>query len=507
MKKRVAVITPLDRSEEFDLGSQYMYMPRYGSLTIATVIRNASYDCRLFCEMSGSTIDWDYVASCDYVLFSLLATNSLKSYELTEKVRGLTDAPIIFGGCHVTVLPEDCLEYCDYAVRKEGDETVVALLLALDNGDDVSTVAGISYKKDGIVRTNPDRPFIEDLDWKVDIRLIHQYKPVPLGKMVMDIVRLRMPRHHLPVVQTTRGCPFPCDFCFAQRELGKKYRRRKIQYILEEIEDIIDILKVRLIQIVDNEFCANEEHSLEVLEAIYQRFGGTIKLIIFTRVGSAYDPVFLKKLKKLGVFMLMVGLESINDATLQAFNKKQTSSDILKAIDCIAEADIILMAFFIVGTDTDHRQSVEKSVDFAIEHGISEICLFSLFDFPFQAKLRQEHQFIPDHYFIHHDWRFFSSNYVIHYPKYIKPSVLQRGIMEGYHRFYSIKRGLKDIFLRGDPRLLLRRWGNLEFLASMERYIPYLEKVEKGLYDGNDRLLEEKLLQIQTPKEKQLTLR
>ncbi len=506
MKKRVTVITPLDRSFQFDICSTYMFMPRYGSISIATVVRDAGYESRLFCEMSGSTLDWDYIAGSQYVLFCLLGINSIRAYELTKKIRTLTDAPIIFGGSHASVLPEDCLEHCDYVVRNEGEATVVELLKALDNGLDVSNVKGITYKSNGDFQTNPDQPFIKNLDWKVDIRLMHQYTATPLKNILKSLVRFRHPKLHIPVIQTTRGCPFRCEFCFGRRELGGKYRRRKLEHIVEEVGDIIEVTKMHLIMIVDNEFCADKKYSLEILKAIHERYEGRVRLAVFTRIETSRDQQFLKKMKEYGVYMVSVGLESVSDATLEAYNKKQTRKDVLEGVNRFQDEGLVVLGFFVLGADTDTRQTVIDTVDFAIDNRLLEFSLFVIDDFPFQTKLHNTSQMIPDHRFIHHDWRYFNSNHVIHYPKKMRPSVLQREVLLGYRRFFSLKRCAKELFFHRDLRVAIRGWAVSPIFKSFEKYIPYLEKMEEGLYDENDMLIEEKVLQLGTAREKRVTL-
>jgi len=133
--------------------------------------------------MSGSTIDWDYVARSDYVCFSLMSFCSHRGYALMKKVRSLTNVPIICGGSHATVLPGECLDYADYAVRNEGEATVIELLSALDNHRDVAGIAGISYRDGGAVVHRPNREFIVDLNWSVDYSIIDGYGTSEAGSL------------------------------------------------------------------------------------------------------------------------------------------------------------------------------------------------------------------------------------------------------------------------------------------------------------------------------------
>ena len=488
-KKRVTVITPLEQKIQLDLNSNSIFMPRYGTVSVASAIKNAGYETKLFCEMSGSKIDWDYVAKSDFVCFSIMSFNSHRAYELTKKVRKLTKAPIIYGGSHPTVLPEDSLNHCDYVVRNEGEEIIINLLAALESGKSLDNITGISYKKDGKIKHNPDHVFIKDLSFSADISLIQSYKTTSKLDAIKCVIRGKVPKHHLPVIQTTRGCPFSCEFCFGKIELGNKYRKRDISAILIEIKDIVNILGIKRMMVVDNEFCVDKKHTLKVLEAIHKEFNGTIRLWVFTRIETSKDQSFLKKMREFGVRRILLGVESLNDETLQLYNKGQNTEQIKAAVNRFHDNKLVVMAFFVFGSDADTLESIRASVNFCIENNIGAICLFCLYDFPFQTKTFGRKQCIEDHRFIHHDWRFFNSNFVIHYPKKIRPSVLQQEIIDGYDRYISAKNSQAKL------KLIYRRWGIREIFKSMRKYIVLLEEFEKGLYDENDELMEDKLIE------------
>jgi radical SAM superfamily enzyme YgiQ (UPF0313 family) len=435
--------------------------------------------------MSGSTIDWDYIARSDYVCFSLLSFCSHRGYELMKQVRSVTEAPIICGGSHSSVLDRECLDHADFVVRNEGEAGCIELLAALDAGAGVQAVAGISYKDDeGVIRTR-DRDFVADLNWSADYSLIDGY-----GLQQTDPVEAWQsgrPWFHFPVSQASRGCPRNCRFCFVRRELGSRYRKRSTAAIRQEVEGLAKLLRRSQngslcgsplpVLFVDNDFCLDRRFTLACLrelEDITRDY--ELEYHAFTRIESAQDADFVRGMKELGVAVLFLGIESINDQTLRLYAKGQRREDISKALKVCRKTGMSVLGFFVLGADTDAPDVVRRSVEFAIENQLHNVGLFSLYGFPVDGAP----ELIASHRFIHHDWRFFSSNFVVHFPLNMKPSRLQREIINGYDAFNDAIEG----------SLPIRR----RVFGTMQVYSDYLESVEDEFYDRAERLVERRLL-------------
>jgi radical SAM superfamily enzyme YgiQ (UPF0313 family) len=496
MKKQVSLINPLEQSLVLDLHSDITLQPRYGAVSVATRIRDAGYNIRFFCEMSGSTIDWDYVASSDYVCFSLMSFCSHRGYALMKKVRRLTNALIICGGSHATVLPGECLDYTDYVVRNEGEATIIELLSTLDQGRDVASIAGISYKDGGRMVHRPNREFITDLNWSADYSIIDGYGAQEAGGLA-DRIRRGKPWFHFPVSQISRGCPRNCRFCFVKRELGNRYRRRNIATVRAEIEGLAKLLcrnqpvgegqpNLPLL-FVDNDFCLDKTFTLRCLEelrGVTSEYG--LEYQIFTGIETARDSAFIRKIKSLGVGVVSLGIESINESTLRLYAKGQSKRDIIEALKICRNNGMNILGFFVLGADTDTADVVSRSVEFAIENQFHNVGLFSLYGFPDQTENMGIPQMIANHRFIHHDWRFFNSNFVVHFPVNIRPSRLQQGIIDGYRNFdrwgHSSQNEMEGA-----------AFAERRVLKTMERYCEYLKSVEEGFYNRKEQLIEKRL--------------
>ena len=484
---RVSIINP--HEPHFDRMSTLFVMPRYGTIAVGTALRRAGHDVRVFCEFTRGKIDWDYVLSSDYVCFALMTFCSQRGYELARQVREQTKVPLIFGGAHPTVLPEECLDHCDYVVRNEGEGTLLELLARLQAGEPVTDVAGLSYRTpEGVIRHNPTRDFLLDIDTPQDVSVLDGY-----GQS-KDRFHGRIPAMHLQVVQTTRGCPFNCRFCVAPQELGIKYRMKSNATVLQDIESSMAVTGSRTFMLVDNEFTVNRKRTVSLLEDIIARYQDSLDLVVFARTEVGQEPDILELMKRAGVKILFLGVESVNEDTLKFFNKKQTLDSVRRNVANIHAAGIHTMGSTILGSDHDTPESIRDTADFFIENGFYHAHFYSFYEIPTKQQVLGLPQLLPDHRFIHHDWRFYNSAYVVHYPLQMKPSTLQRIIVANYEKFYSLRRRAADP-LKGTAygRTAMKLFMVNPEMRLAKQYIPILEELEAGLYDEHERLIESRL--------------
>ncbi len=478
-KKKIALIYPLDDSLPLQSTSYRVYMPRYGILAVAARLKLEGYEVETYCEQSGSEVDWDYVATADYVCFSILSFSAFKAYEYSEKVRALNPLAIqVYGGSHASLAADDCLEHVDFAIRNEGEETLIDLLSKIERGEDLKNTLGLSLNYQGQKIHNAARPFINDVNQVLSADLIKNYKKRSLLTYARDILTVGLPRFNVVVSQSSRGCPFDCKFCFVKIELGKQYRRKTPEMVLEEIKNGVTQLGSKYVMFVDNDFCISKNHTLEVLKLIEDRYQGDIDLFIFTRLTVAFDQEIVDAFKRAGRVCLALGIESIETNTQVEYKKEFSNNSIEEALKILNENEIKYHALFVVGSDFDTKESIQKILEFSIKNNAFYMGLQILYDFPKKEFVTKSEQCISDERFIHHDWRFFSGTFVIHFPKKIRPSVLQESVVKAHMDFYK-----KSKFF-------------IQFYATkgiMRSYISYLKKIEVDLYDENDILIEERL--------------
>lgn len=479
--KNIVLICPYEDRIPLQVTSHRVYMPRYGMLAVATALNDAGYSVRCFCELSGSRVDWQAVREADAVLFSLMSFSSHKGYEYADRIRSHdTKIPIIFGGSHASVLPGDCLEHCDYVVRNEGEAAIVELLETLGRGGDVSDVKGVSWRspESGFVH-NESREFIDELDLVADPMLVEGYGPRSAAFYIRDTLRNGIPRFNMAVAQSSRGCPFGCRFCFVKQELGRKYRMKDPRLVLREIEYSVEKLNTRYVFFADNDVALDREHAMEVFRLIGERFGGDIDLFFFSRIFIARDEELMRTIEKAGRVCIGVGVESMEQRTLDIFDKGQDTGDIRECISLFGDYDVKIQLLFVFGSDGDGPGSVGKGLRLALDSGVYNWGFCSVYDFPTRQKVLGAGQSVADERFIHRDWRFYSGNFVVHYPLRIRPSELQAEMSGAYRAFYRENR---NAFYQYHP-----------IQATFRYYIPFLKEAEKGMY-GADGMLREDML-------------
>ncbi len=479
------------------LGSLGPMFPKYGSLLLASHMRDRGYAVRYFLE-NVSTMDFDTLVDADVLCLSVFAPalNKVRDFagKVMEKKPGL---PVILGGPQVCFFPETVLDRCTYAVRSEGDEILPRLLESMNKGGNPEEVPGISFLKNKTAVHNPETEPPQIPATVPDITLIEGFdrvKPKVFGLKTI-----------INTLQTTRGCRFRCKFCPTEKLFQGVYRSR-------DIDSVIADIKKRLIYnerffVVDNDFCSDKKQTKALLHRIIDE-GLRLQLTIFERHEIGRDPEMLDLLHRAGVRVIIVGVESLLDKSLSAFDKRQTHSEVVKSINNIRDHGMNVLSTFVLGYDEDTPESAMQLVDFIQENRL----LLNLFILHDLEQDENKKLLIPlnrrfmTHYAAAHPenldyWDYMTGSFVSYFPKRMKPSTLQRLIFEINDRTFSHSHILRDVFSRD----LYRAFFGVTFGYGMKRinsnlrqyaekgYMDYLRQIEDGLYNEKEELIEEKL--------------
>ncbi len=281
-------------------------IPRLGSLLLGTILRDQGLEVKVIVEELSAP---DYASlefQPDLVCISSISSTAPRAYELADFYRqqGKT---VVLGGAHSSFLPREGLDHADYIICGEGEGALPELVEALTNGDDPSAIQNLCLRQGETTIQNPWRPLVADLDALPipDYSLIHGWKG---GKGVVSIA-------------TSRGCPYACSFCSVILLFGRQHRVNSVDRVMAEIRQ--NGLKASHIFFCDDNFTANRARTKELCERIIQE-KLKIEWSAQVRTEAAKDPELLDLMAKSGCFAVFVGLESINPATLKAYNKSQT---------------------------------------------------------------------------------------------------------------------------------------------------------------------------------------
>jgi radical SAM superfamily enzyme YgiQ (UPF0313 family) len=154
--------------------------------------------------------------------------------------------------------------------------------------------------------------------------------------------------------------------------------------------------------------------------------------------------------------MVYLGLESVSQETLDLYDKHQTVQDIVTGVRELHRYGIMSHGMFVVGADSDTRQTIRDTVDFAKKNGIDTIMLSALTPLPGTTTFRDldEQGRIFDK-----RWEFYDSHHVVFHPAHMTAHELQLEALKAYRRFYSRRQWLRYFLTFRFTRLLFQTWG------------------------------------------------
>jgi len=246
--------------------------------------------------------------------------------EFAKKVRAVApNCSIIWGGVHPTLLPNQTVksDYVDIVVRGEGEETIAELANKLYSNQPIDNVKGITYKQNGKIISNPDREFLDlnNLPTSLPWHLLYKerYPSLQAGRI------------H---IQTSRGCPHRCSFCYNSVANKGVWRSMKPKWVLKAIENILrEFPNLKCIDIVDDNFFADEKRVAEICKGMIQR-----ELIVPWRANcrfdylADYDDCFLSLLENSSCMELNFGAETGSLKLLKLIKKDITPTQMVTAL-------------------------------------------------------------------------------------------------------------------------------------------------------------------------------
>jgi len=440
-----------------------------------TVAINPQYNRRDPGHLDAS--DWARLLSSDVVGISAITRTALQSFELARKLKEANPKiKIVFGGPHPTALPHESLQYGDIVVMHEGDHTFpdAAARLA-DNLErpELGDVLGVAYKtNDGEIRVNPERPFLT----------MDQLSALPFPEYTVG--EIRGITHN--VVNTSRGCPFECEYCSVIDNFGRQFRFLDDDTTVDLIKYTIGV-KHRPIFFGDDIFNANRGRVKRVLTRLLEDGVKMPRWFAQVRVESACDPEMLKLMARARCSYVFIGLESINDETLKLYHKHSTLEKNRQAIEAFHQVGIRVHGMFVLGSDADTPQTISDTFVFAKEMNLDSAQFFALTAVPgppMTARYESEGKIIAQG-----QWHLFDAQHAVVRPKKMTAYELQMGTIEASLRFYSYReafrhlmqgRGLFNFLIRIKGRQLAKRIlsDNAEYVKSLKQ----LDDWQHGLH-------------------------
>lgn len=279
---------------------------------------------------------------------------------IANQLKEVTGATTIMVGPPVSQFADRILlDGVDLAARFEFDFTLRDVADALESGKSFKDIKGLSYKENGSIVRNDDRKLIDSSD----------LDKIPFVSKVynnhLNIKDYFLNHALYPTVQifTGRGCPNLCTFCsWPETLMGRKYRIRSIENVLDEFEYITDDLSAKEIFIEDDSFTINNKRIIKFCEGLAKR-GIQCSWSCQSRATLNYDT--MKVMKSSGCRLLDVGYESGSDNILKNIKKNIDVGQLVKFTEDAKKAKLKLLADFVIGFNGENKDTAEQTIDFA----------------------------------------------------------------------------------------------------------------------------------------------
>jgi len=458
--KKIIFIEP--KPPDFHIFSR-MPLPRLGTVLLGTILKEKGYDVKSYVEAVGE-LDLKDVLTADAVGISTITSTSSRAYEIARIVKK-AGIPVFMGGPHVTYMPDEALESCDYVLRGEADENIVDFIKALEAGSGFEAIPGLSYKKDGAIIHNKTVAYCKELD----------KLPSPDFSIVKGLGKEARKHFEITPIMTSRGCPYDCSFCSVTGMFGQKYRFRSKEKVIEELQLHKDN-GGGWVFFYDDNFTADKKRTKELLRFMIEK-GLTPTWTAQVRVDVAKDPELLDLMKRSNCHTVYIGLESINPETLKAYNKKQSVEDIEKCIEILHEYGIRIHGMFVFGSDNDTVETIQQTVTFAKKNDLESVQFMILTPLPgtsFFREMEKQKRFLTK------DWSLYDAHHAVFEPKKMTYYELQSETLRATKRFYSIgqiiKRAVRmhlfNVSIKLYGRNLTKKWAK-----KNEYYLEYTKLI------------------------------
>jgi radical SAM superfamily enzyme YgiQ (UPF0313 family) len=409
-----------------------------GSLCLGTILKGAGHDVMLFRENVKSVYDkgrgWlqETLTKVDVVAMSLMTSTAERGYQIADVIRKVAPkVRIVMGGSHATYMPEEAANHADLVVKGEGEEII---LDAVENRNLI-----------GIIQAPP-------------VKNLSSY-PIPDLSILSE--KNRPPRQ--APISTSRGCPFDCVFCTVSATFGRKCRFRDPEQVLEEINMRISEGYKKLFFYDDN-FAINKERTKNILRGMLDK-----KLKISwsaeSRADIAKDKELLELMAKTNCNTMLIGFESVNPESLNAYNKKQDIDDIKECIKSLHEYGIRVHGMFVLGSDADDENTARDTVRFCHEMKVDSVQFSVLHPLPGSRLydiLESENRIFTK------KWSLYDGSHVVFKPLKMTPIELQGKYIWAWKKFYSLRNPLYFAI----SRYILSNWrrANKTAISELKAY-------------------------------------
>jgi radical SAM superfamily enzyme YgiQ (UPF0313 family) len=334
----------------------------YSLLYLERALRNLGVEVVLLDEQQQPDYSTILAAHSDRLLLagvsSLTGEQIYGGIAFSKKVRESCDAPIVWGGWHPTLLPEQTLQepYIDYVVVGQGERPLRQLVDRLREGDNTSDIPGLGFKHNGAVTVNPPAP-LDD---------INAFPRINLGALDLKkyLNRSRLPEHFIGYF-ASHGCPLDCSFCCIGEIYHRRWQHKPVAQIIEELRFLKEQVGVDSLLFEDDNFFVRAQFARELAHSMIDaglnlKWETSAHAHIFT---MAYTDDDLRLFAESGCQQIYIGAESGDQEALDLLNKRATVGETLRFIEMLARHGITPRLSTMVCLPTESGRDLDLTLD------------------------------------------------------------------------------------------------------------------------------------------------
>lgn len=340
------------------------------------------YQVDLFEECVEPTSLADRLAEGQYGIVGISSPTPLieEAWEAAQ-VAKQAGALTLMGGPHLTLEPAESLTkpQVDLVVRGEAEDTIIEVMRALevDSGEAHDegrrfraevwgSIAGVSYRdSEGTVRHNPARPLRQDIDnlpWPAyHLFPIERYTNLqPLTDGLQKDARAY-------TLLTSRGCPYQCIYC-SKPITGNTWRPRSPQNVVEEWAYLVREMRATEIGVTDDVWNLSLDRAKDICRLLIEQNVTEVPWVTIHGMRADHsDAELFRLMKRAGCKRVGFGVESGNQAILDAIKKRQKIEDVRAAVANAKAAGLETMGFFIFGLPGETEATMDDTIRLALE--------------------------------------------------------------------------------------------------------------------------------------------
>ncbi|MCK5026498.1 MAG: B12-binding domain-containing radical SAM protein, partial [Nanoarchaeota archaeon] len=321
--KKILLINPAYKGEVL---WDVRQMPPLG-LGILAALTPEEYEIKIVDE---NVSDLNFNEDVNLVAITSMTYNAPRAYKIAQIYKE-KNIPVIMGGIHVSMLPNEALKYCSTVIIGEAENIWKQILKEFESGRLQQIYKGSSASLDDV--------------------------PFPRRDLFSK-------KYKIQIVQASRGCPFSCEFCSVSKFANGEYKRRPVANVIKEIS----MLKDKRFVFADDNLMgygkSSEQYLMNLfkdLKHLNKKWGTQLSWNI------ADNDNILKHAAESGAMGFFVGFESINEATLKGMGKginlKMGIKNYKRLIKKIHDYGISVTGAFIFGNDEDEKSTFRKTLD------------------------------------------------------------------------------------------------------------------------------------------------